>query len=228
MTSRPGPRSWRCRRMSPMVRRRDHPAATRPAGSPPRGRPRTPGRDPPSGCGDVSRPAPNLVRPRWSTWTATRYGRRRSRQAPRRHRAGGHARRRGLRLDRYLTGDGSAGSAPSPRANPRSCGGRNGGWRRGRENRAPCRCGPQPRRWRACRACAQGPRGTCASSRRGRVSRLPRASRPPPRRPRGLGVGLGGRRLGSRLLDGHADLLRHRSTYTASHMRAGSIEPPPG
>ena len=44
----------------------------------------------------------------------------------------------------------------------------------------------------------------------------------------GLGVGLGGRRLGSRLLDGHADLLRHRSTYTASHTRAGFIEPPPG
>src|SRR5580704_12828447 len=41
----------------------------------------------------------------------------------------------------------------------------------------------------------------------------------------GLG---GGGRLGSRLLDGHADLLRHRSTYTASHTQAGFIEPPPG
>jgi len=29
------------------------------------------------------------------------------------------------------------------------------------------------------------------------------------------------------LLDGHADLLRHRSTYTALHTQAGFIEPPP-
>src|SRR6202011_1993626 len=40
--------------------------------------------------------------------------------------------------------------------------------------------------------------------------------------------GLARGRLGSRLLDGHTDLLRRESTYPASHIRVGFIEPPPG
>ena len=98
----------------------------------------------------------------------------------------------GLRLDRYLTedrswlrrrpgltGSGTGGGAQGRARISRSCGGTSGGWPRGRASRAPCRCGPLPRWWRACCACAREPRGTCASSRQGRAWRQP-PPRPPP------------------------------------------------
>ena len=44
----------------------------------------------------------------------------------------------------------------------------------------------------------------------------------------GLRIGLAGGRLGSGLLDGHADLLRQMSTSPASHTRGGFIEPVSG
>ena len=79
----------------------------------------------------------------------------------------------GLRLDRFLTGDRTWFRALHPRAGrrarypggvSRSCAGRNGDSRRGRGSRAPFRCPARPRRWRwrARRACAREPRGTCA------------------------------------------------------------------